>query len=348
MSELYKVDNLGELRSWRIGVSGNKIIISYGQLQGKKIHQEETIETGLAGRSLEQQMESRVNSRINRQKDRGYRDTIKEALLNKSKNSLNTYAPMLAQRFDKVKSPDMKRAMVQRKLDGNRMLVTKQDGDIIAYTRNGKPINTLCHILNDLNLEEGQTVDGEVYIHGAELKDINSLIRKSQPDTVNLKYHIYDVVESEPYCKRYAVLKEIKKGDSVIVEPAWEYDQSTIHREFREVRADGYEGLMIRLHGKGYEPGSRARQLLKMKSRHDEEFRVTGVEVAKNGTGILVLELDNLDTFKAVAPGTMKDKIHVADNPEGYIGKNVTVSYAYLTTYGIPFHAVCERWFEEI
>lgn len=350
MTTLYKIDNTGAMRMWTIDNTGNCIYISYGLEHGAQIHQEEWIEEGLAGRSLIEQVESRVNSRINRQIDKGYHFNPEDAITNKGKNGISFHAPMLAQRYDRVnlKTLNLDGAMLQRKLDGNRMLVTREDGKLKAYTRNGKIISTMEHILSDLSfLEEGQTIDGEVYLHGMELKDIGSLMRRKQGKTKTLRYHVYDLIEDITYRERYQMLLDAPLGDSIVVEEAWDHHPSKQDSYFRMVREAGYEGLMLRLNTTGYEAGKRSKSLLKIKYRYDDEFLVIGVELSKEGLGKLVMELPDGKTFTSNAPGNHNQKRHVADNPEEYIGRQATVSYSYLTAFGIPFHATVDKYKNE-
>lgn len=346
MTTLYQKDNQGKLRQWSIWSNGNTIIVEHGLVQGAKQQVKEVIIAGLGGRTIDQQIESRINSRINKQIDKGYRYTIQEANEFAHANALNLYKPMLAQQFDKQKKVNTDGAVLQRKLDGNRMLVTKQNGNITCYTRNGKPIETLDHIIDQMDwLDEGQTVDGEVYNHGMALKDINSRMRRKQAATKELNYHIYDIVDDKPFKQRFKIdLGNLITNSNIIIEPFWRIEDIQIDTLFTMVRKEGYEGLMMRLDDQGYQAGKRSKGLLKIKHRYDAEYLVIDIEVGKNGAGILVMQLPNGQTVKGVAPGTFEQKLHVAAHPEQYVGLLCTCSFAYLTEYGIPFHLTCDRW----
>ena len=60
----------------------------------------------------------------------------------------------------------------QPKLDGVRMLskvfAKKEKGLVSIWSRKGKEITTLSNIQKELNsiLKEGESLDGEVYVHG--------------------------------------------------------------------------------------------------------------------------------------------------------------------------------------
>jgi len=316
MTTLYQTDNKNQMRIWTIWSEGFTIIIEHGTFRGKQQRTEEVIMVGKAARSIDEQIESRISSRVNKQLAKGYRYSANEASKSKGQNELNLFKPMLAQQFNKQKKVDTTGAVLQRKLDGNRMLVTMTNGELLAYTRNGKSIDTLGHILEQLDwLTEGQTIDGEVYKHGMELKDIRGGVAKKQASTAKLNYHIYDCVADE---------------------------QTEIL--FNDVRRKGYEGLMMRLDGQGYEAGKRSKGLLKIKYRYDAEYEVIDIRAGKDGSAVLTMRLPNGKTVDGVAPGTKLDKQHVADFPDQYIGGMVTCSFAYLTEFGIPFHLTCDSW----
>ena len=354
MKTLYQVDNKGQLREWSIwhefAYDYAYILIQHGLKNGLKQTDREDIHEGKAGRTLMQQVESRVSSRINKQLAKGYRHTIGEAEANKGKNELNLFKPMLAQQINKQKSYETDGAVLQRKLDGNRMLATKQNGEILAYTRNGKPIETLGHITEQLGwLEEGMTVDGEVYTHGMALKDINSNMRREQATTKDLKYHIYDVVADDSFKTRFEVVTNTYNThgplSAINIEPFWYYkDKTETANLFNEARREGYEGLILRPDNFGYAPGKRSKGLLKIKYRYDGEYKVIGIERGKYDYGILILELPDGKVVRGMAPGARLEKLHVGMNPDLYIGKMCTCSYAYLTAFGIPFHLTCDRW----
>lgn len=356
METLYQVDNKKDLRQWSITDRWSErrqcwvIIIRHGLVTGKKVEQHEDIFHGKGGRDLLEQVQSRINSRVNNQLAKGYRYDIEEAIKNVSKNAFGFVKPMLAQPITKQKSVDTKGAVLQRKLDGNRMLVTKQEGKLIAYSRNGKMVSNMEHILEQLGwIEEGQTVDGEVYRHGMQVTDIRGSIAKKQADTKTLKYHIYDIIEDRSFKERFSIAnytqEEMEYMPNVVFEPWWAVTTAEATQElFNTVRGQGYEGLIMRLDGYGYEVGKRSKCLLKIKERYDAEYEVIDVEVAKDGTGVLVMRLPNGGVVKGVAPGTRGDKRHVADIPELYVGRQCTCSYAFITAAGVPFHLTCDSW----
>ena len=344
MSEttLYSKDNLGNLRMWRISCTYNLITICYGQMGGSMQYQTEYVHDGKASRSLEEQVESRMNSRISKQIDKGYVRTMDEAMIQKrTTNAMGYLKPMLAQPIAKVSNINYSNAIVQPKFDGNRCMIRCENGINIAYTRNGKALTTISHITNDLVLEEGTTVDGELYYHGAPLQSIVSWVKREQPFTKLLKYHLYDVASNLPYKERSNIIRTLPLGESI--SPVYGLPTSCkedVYEAFRGYREQGYEGAILRWGDAGYEDGKRSKSLVKVKEWESEEFDVIDIIPSREGWGICVCALSNGKIFKVSAPGSIPEKYKILINKELHIGKKLTTEFANYTDDGIPFHPV--------
>jgi ATP-dependent DNA ligase len=346
--ELFYLGADGKMRHWTISVSGYQLVIMHGHLNGAMQTQYETISVGKAGRSQHQQIISRMRSRVNAQKLKGYKDTIEEAALGPS-NVLSLKKPMLAQVWQKVKGIDTTNALVQHKYDGNRCLVTKQNGELKAYTRNGKYIETIDHILAGMQLDEGQTIDGELYCHGATLQEIVSWIKRKQPNTQKLRYHVYDMISDDVFMERYYALKELELGDYTSIVPTWTFESiASLPARLAQARDDGYEGLIVRLDGYGYEDAKRSKSLLKVKQFFDCEVEVYDVYRSAKGMPMLKCIMPTGEHFDIVAPGAHQEKEAVLNNPLYYIHKPLTIEYSAITKDGMPFHPIARRWRDDV
>jgi DNA ligase-1 len=317
-----------------------------------EVQHADRIELNASGRDIEEQMILERNSRLSRQLDKGYKFTPEEAALG-STNQLGLLNPMLAQSLDKVRNVNLSSAFVQPKLDGHRCLITNQGGAIFAYTRKGKPIDTIPHILEDFRwLAEGKTVDGELYIHGRKLQTISSFIKRMQPASSELRYHWYDYAHPTPFAKRIEAIHyaaEIKQMPHVdVVETARIETLDEVYKLFRRYRDEGYEGAMLRVGESGYQPSVRAAQLLKVKERHDCEVTVLGATPSREGWAVLRVRTDEGREFDVSAPGSVPQKRETMDNIDKYVGRRLTIEYAHLTEEQIPFHAVALRWRDDV
>lgn len=346
-------NHMNSIGFWDIWGEGNIIHIRHATtINGKALHHVERVLEGKQGRSIEEQVQHRIQSRINKQLDKGYVRKYEEAKKPPT-NALNLFQPMLAQSLKRVPNLDVDKHYVQCKYDGHRCLITKQNGIVTAYSRQGKPITTVEHILEDMDIPEGMTFDGELYAHGESLQTIASWAKRMQDDTAKLKYIVYDVIEDSPYENRHQWLVndfEYNIDGNVIVAPTWKLKQvsKTLMTELRDAKALGYEGLILRNERTEYQSGRRSRGLVKVKSCMDAEFPVIDIIPSKHNWAILVCQLPNGLTFKVSAPGSISDKAEVLRNKNDYIGKIVTVEFAEYTNDKKPFHAVALRFREDI
>jgi len=279
--KLYRKNAIG-MGTWRIWQENDVLHYSHAVTEtASEVFHHDTVKLNNSGRSLQQQIDLEMKSRINRQLDKGYKATRAEAETGVT-NQMGFVTPMLAQSLRDVPNTRFAYAHVQPKYDGHRCMITNFRGDILAYTRKGKPITTISHIINDFHwLPEGKTVDGELYIHGKKLQSISSLIKRQQTGSENLHYHWYDYVSTQWFDKRYAAMVHacgMFKMDHVQLVPTHMVtDIGQAYDWFGRFRQEGYEGAMLRLSSGGYSDGRRASQLLKMKEREDCEVTVVGV-----------------------------------------------------------------------
>jgi len=338
---LYAKDVKGSIRVWMITAHDKGLTIEHGLLGGELQSKEETILTGDSVKTKDGKIYSRFLSRINSQYDKGYLEDLEVVKTSKRKNAMGLLRPMLAAPIKNVRNIDYGQAFYQHKYDGNRCLVTKRDGNLIAYSRNGKPVTSIGHILRGIRLEEGETIDGELYCHGVPLQRICSWIKREQEATLNLSLRVYDKVSNRPYIERLSRLESLVLGDNADLAPTVRVEsEEALDALLGGSLTDGYEGGILRWGEAGYEDGKRSKSLAKIKVFEDEEYEVVGIVASKDGWAILVCEMPDGKLFRVSAPGTMDKKFEIMLYIEDYIGKMVNVKFANLTKDGIPFHPV--------
>lgn len=366
---LYIRDNAGKIRYWTCRPEPDGLEIEHGVLGGTPQFQYEAIEFGKGGRDQDEQIESRLNSRVSKQLDKGYVEDLRQAETMKPMNRLGFAKPMLAKKSEDVDMVKMmtKPFFLQNKLDGNRCLVHNDGTGLVAYTRNGKEFKTLKHILEPLEsfIPAGYTFDGELYVHGQSLQTIVSWGKRLQPNTLKLEFHTYDLISDEPFSARYNELRDVFAVSSGKLYPSTRLvltskftPESTpnfgtpavdLAGLLRVARSGGYEGLMFRSdyalsrgnwEQVGYEDGKRSGSLIKLKLWEDQEFPIVDIQPSADGWAILHCLAPNGKPFTVSCPGDVTFKRHVLNNKHDYIGKNVTVQFAYWTEDGLPFHCV--------
>lgn len=345
---LYYKDARGSIRVWSIFPSPNGYVTESGLLNGTISQVPHNVVLNESGRDFEDQRDLEIQSKINKQIDKGYRTTVEEASKGRPVNALGFHKPMLAQPFEKVKPEEIEsdRFFLQRKYNGFRCVARKFDG--VFYSRNGKPFDAIREIIESVGETHGIPLDGEIYSHGLHLNTISSLARKRQPGTQLLKYYVYDAIMDEPYSERLKFLKSLRFGPSVELVPTLEFDYFPDVRAFSEqfIR-EGYEGAIVRPDGFPYFDGVRSKTLLKVKQILDAEFKVVDILRSVDGWARLVCVTDDGQEFNCSAPGNFEQKTEVLKRKEEYIGKMVTVQFPEWTKYGKPSQPVAVRWRHE-
>jgi len=350
---LFQVAKDGGIQVWRISVRNWDILIEYGRLGGVMQTQVENVPHGKAGRSRREQVLSRVKSRINKQLDRGYKKTIEEARAMVGRDASGNIKPMLAHPLKRISYIDWKTAYVQPKYDGHRMLVEITEKGVRGWSRLGKEITSVQHIFDALcHLPIGTVLDGELYHHGTPLQTIASWIKRYQKESSNLKYIVFDMVDTDrPFRERICRLEEILKSRPYHIDIAPTQaikDHEELNYFTNLFIEQGYEGAILRHSMLGYEIGRRSNSLVKVKKFLDAEFECVDIKESRDGWAVLTLKTDSGKLFGASAPGSIAEKEAVLKEPQKYIGRKVTVEYSQLTVDGVPFHPVAIRWREDI
>lgn len=347
MITLYRKNALG-IGMWSIWADGDTLRIAHSStLDGSPVHHSEQVQRGCQGRSIDEQVQSRIRSRISKQRDKGYTESIDDAAKG-AFNQLGLLPPMLAQVY-KGHEADGRSAWMQRKLNGLRCLITRQDGELIAYSRRGKPLTSIIEILEEAGkfVSEGDTVDGELYAHGTSLQTINSWVKRRQSLTGKIQFVMYDQMSSDSFVDRHDALLDMVKGyefKRVLVLPKIRYiDEVTRSQEFKKARDKNFEGLMIRLDGSGYESNKRSSNLLKDKAVFDTEVIVKDIVLSDKGNPVCICDYNGKE-FRTSPPGSHGDRNLAYTERAKHIGTRLTIEYREFTDDSVPFHAVGINW----
>lgn len=255
----------------------------------------------------------------------GYESAKKRAETMWKNEKYSGILPMLAHKWGERKRYIQEPFYVQPKLDGVRILVSNKGG----ISRTGKIVKGTEHWGKDLN--EGEYLDGECYLHGMSFEHITSIF-KTSPET--LEFHVFDYYDMNrpnlPFHERmkHATVKtyEVNKKDEIAT--------------FREMFVNrGYEGIMIRNAHSAYEPGKRSNDLLKFKTFETEEFKIVGFHEGSgrdSGTAVWECVTGGGHTFSVRPEGTVDARRDAFNNSQQTVGKMLTVRYQNLTSLGVP------------
>lgn len=334
---LYKLCSNNKINTWQISYDISSNIpfysVEHGYIDGQK---QQTLVEILKGKNIgksnetsaQEQCALEANSLWVKQKDRkGYSTEIPKS---------KPFRPMLAKvykdEYQSLKFP----CFVQPKLNGVRLI--SNGGNLISRT--GKEFYGLEHI-SKVTSNIPHILDGELYIHGESLQTIVSLVRKSvnlDEQSQNLKYHIYDIVDSQhTFSQRLDVLNSIT-GDNIIIVPTHEvFTHKEIDQYQKQYIEDGYEGLIVRTDSH-YKINGRSAGLLKYKNFIDEEFEIVNYCHGKGKyQNVPIFTLKSINgLFEAVPIGTQEERFEMLNNASNLIGKMATVKYFELTKDGLP------------
>ena len=374
--KLFKLTSSGKIQEWEILTNKNTIIVIQGQIDGKKQRYEETIFKGKnIGKknetNAEQQAEAQAKSKWEKKHNKDYHLKIEECKKKGKIANKGGYLPMLAHDYKKHAERHLKYpCFVQPKFDGLRCIATKTNNKVRLWFRSGKEINTMKHIVKDLEtiMEKGDIFDGELYNHNEDFNTFTGAIRANKnlnPElTKKIYYHLYDfprikkLIEQDSFNNRFdkfnplhLTMKTLIKVKTIKINSFKEALQ--LYKKFIE---EGYEGIIFRNIDMPYEQ-KRSYNLLKYKEFIDDEFIIISAEEGKGKLaghiGSFICKIEPNRTLKDIGGKTftfgntegrikakMKGEIkylkHLFNNPKEYLGKPLTIIYQNLSKDGVP------------
>lgn len=361
---LYKKASSGATVEWTISVEGSTIVKRWGQTGGAIQETRDVIKEGKnvgkanATTAEEQAVAEATAQWVIKQKKDYIQDKAKAGQA--SELIEGGVLPMLAKKYsddgDKITFP----CAVQSKLDGHRCLaVVDAKGKCTLWSRTRKAINSVPHIVKAIeNLKVKNIVfDGELY--NAEYKDkfeeLTHFIRQStvQPGHEVVHYHIYDIADpASPFLTRTLELDAYNLSIPLVkVETITANDEDELMLAFERFLAQGYEGAMARNFIGKYGIGKRSNDLQKIKQFSDSEYLCLDVEEGRGklaGHAIFVCKTPEGELFRAKMMGSQSELKRYWDDPTLVVGKQVTIKYQGISSYGIPRFPVALRVREDI
>lgn len=388
---LYKRNAKGDPIVWQIEKADDGYKVSYGAVCG---HIHEEIINGKLVKANE------IESRIKAKRKEGYKELselkdsgpieIKDdiALV----NYLYTYLPknnttddgftlpMLAKVLKDNKPFDKRKYLGQYKINGVRCIIGAiKTNDLfnpirLTYrSREGtdwtakltwmdeviKP--EIKDDLLDAMLEEGACLDGELYLPGYKVNDINSFVKNEKlPQHYQLQYWCYDIaIDNMSYearrkfrtenisriCYTFDTYEQhLNNKSKLILLPdicISDIDDATRFRD--KFIGIGFEGLIIRDVSSAYQFGSRNLAMLKYKRVDDAKFKIVDVvpEGVRTTLCKLVLKNDiNDELFECTLNFDHSRQEYILKNKEKFIGKYAFVEYRERSgVKSVPFHA---------
>lgn len=387
---LYKRNAQGKPIKWWIAKTNNNLIhVGYG-LFGGKLHEEYITPT-------QKKIDDEILSLIKAKRKEGYKSLIDlydnapnyidsgKDLYNYLMTYLpkfNTHAdgkfiPMLCKTLEDNKPFEKGSYFGQWKINGERCIITAdrsndlfQNIKLHYRSREGvdwtdklsyldefiiPKINT--NIIN-MMVEEGIGLDGELYLPGYGINEINSFIKNPDiPQHYQLQYWCYDLcIENMSAIKRRELLSPMNVYDIFVSKDIHYNNKHRFHylpgytisniEEAIEIRdkfiSYGFEGLVIRENNTEYQFGGRRNNaMLKFKKKKDGLFEILAIKEDKRGLPIFTLKNDiNDELFDATINLPQNKQRFYLEVKDTIIGKKGLVEYRERSgVKQVPFHS---------
>lgn len=369
---LFGEASTSKIKQWCIKVykeeGDNSIIeIEHGYIDGKKQINKKIINKGKnIGKKNEtnsfEQAISEAKTQWIKKKENGYNENNN---LNYSNNSESLHtnnnttilnrgkgidckipSVMLAHDYNK-RGKDIKfPCFIQKKFDGTRCVGVINKG---LFSRNKKKYPHLEHIIEEVNMLPNNIIlDGELYSETLTFQEIVGIVKRETfkhddfEKQMKIKYYVYDIINDEPYIKRYHMLIDIFNKYNFkflsLVDTEICNNEKEMRDKHNEYVFNGYEGIMLRNKNGKYK-GVRSVDLQKYKEFYDKEYEVVGYNEGQGlekGCVIWNCKTDSGKLFNCRPRGTREDRHFMFLNGEKYIGKLLTVRFQEETDDGVP------------
>lgn len=390
---LFKRNAKGDPISWSIHEYGqnNEYIVNYGAVGG---HKHSEIVKAKLSRANE------IESRIKAKRKEGYKEAseLKDNAPLKIEGDINllnflyTYLPknnttsdgftlpMLAKVLKDNKPFDKHSYLGQYKINGVRCIIGAVKVDdlfnpirLTYRSREGTDwtpkLSWMDEVIKpeikddllDAMLEEGACLDGELYLPGYKVNDINSFVKNDKlAQHYQLQYWCYDIaIDNMSYearrkfrtenisriCYTFDTYEQhLNNKSKLILLPdvhICDIDDATKFRD--KFIGIGFEGLIIRDVNSAYQFGARNLAMLKYKRIDDAKFKI--VDIVPEGVRTylckLVLRNDiNDELFECTVNFDHSRQEYILKNKEKYVGKYAAVEFRERSGIkSVPFHA---------
>lgn len=388
----YRRNNNGKPQVWWCNLAGHEAFVYHGILGGK-IREERY---GITKKTSEAELKSRINDKLkagyitlNEVVDETGQPPVEDinspilaAYLERylpydlSNGRDNTILAMLAKTYTgKVweKEPVM---LGQPKINGLRCLITaSRNNDMFKpynlkfQSREGVVWNTLGNLEDyllsvlpasfvDNMIDEGWAMDGEVYLPGYSVNDINHFVKDpTAPENKLLQYWCYDLaIEGMNQENRDKIRFNIDSPTQLIIKNEHInnkkkfviLDSIILHNDvqtttYRDIYLGcGYEGLILRNPTAEYQFGRRrVGYMEKFKTATEGDFKIIDIyKEDKRNLPILLCQNDVNDaTFETRLSTTFYAQEIVLNNKADYIGKYIHAEFGERSGIKkVPFH----------
>ena len=352
LTTLYKQAKTGKTQVLSIETIGDKYVVTWGQLNGKQQQKPTTCSPKNVGKTNETTAEEQAILEAKAV----HAKKIKAGYSTDETAPITVKLPMKVSKFQDHTSKVNYPCFVSPKLDGVNCMYVYDDvaKSFKLYSRGGEEYPVPPHQLDDISTMMThlgvKTLNGEMYIHGEYLQDIQSAVKKHNDLTPKLQFWIFEFPDSklETYNVRakyyYDRAAELGELNTVKLTNTWvAKTEDDIAHIYEFVMDAGYEGLIIRNQSCKYVHNHRSLDVFKLKKANDAEFEIMDYSEDKNGHPVFTAYVDRKSsnkTFKFKFKGTHEERCAMLVNADRTIGKFATVEFETFSKDGKPLKPV--------
>lgn len=393
LEALYRKNNFGQPCVWFARVNNSNSVEVIHGIVGKTI----TYEIINTNRSPYDEVKSRINAKrkvgykyLNELKDNvelpveGELLTYLNSYLPDYRTTVdNSLLPMKAKTYDNTNNKVFKKVSCyigQWKINGLRCFITAElnNGDMFKpvtlrfQSCDGIYWNTLSNLeeyllsiiddkLLDKMIEEHYALDGEVYLPGYSVNNINHFVKDATcKENKLLQFWCYDLAIEEfsqherlnilhsrmgTYCKSFINKNDhLNNNNRFIILPTYNIRNNEGAIEARNSFIEnGFEGLILRNPNSEYQYGKRNQAMIKFKASTDGKFKIINIKpegVKRPDIPIFECKNDINDAvFECHVGGSHEYQKSILKNKNLYIGKFMYVEYGERSGVNeVPFH----------
>lgn len=238
---------------------------------------------------------------------------------------------------------------IQPKLDGQRCRAIKVNGSVDLVSSECNRILSVPHINKQLEAYDFQELDGELYLHGMDFEDIESIAKRTvniHQNYEEMEFHIFDVINQDPQAQRFAEMIKLPETDNIkLVKPIVVESMDAVNRWIETYLEQQYEGFILR-HIANLYKRSRSTEMMKFKPKRTDEYLIVGYaqemsihKEPKNSLGALVLDAGygNGSTFSVGSGFTKKQRENLWQHRDTLTGLTCGIAYQTMTAKnGVP------------
>ena len=253
--------------------------------------------------------------------------------------------PMLAHDYMKRGKSIVYPCFAQKKYDGVRCIAIPGQG---LFSRLKKKFPHMEHIIDEINKLSPYTIlDGELYSDKLTFQEIIGLVKRETlkkgdaEKQLQIKFHVYDILNDSTYHTRYVSLQQMFKQHKFkhLMLVNSDVCESEVHMKDLHAQyvAEGFEGIMLRNRNGNYS-NHRSVDLQKYKEFFDMECEITDFkqgEGLEEGCVVWMCKTPEGKQFMCRPRGSREQRQEMFNDGATYIGKMLTVRYQEKTDDGL-------------